>query len=172
MIKVTAIYKHILSFTRLVRQDVARRSVERQLARLSDRMLNDIGLDRGSISAAARQAVGIDPSAPTLSEFLRDRIMAIGMALLAWHRRNRLRGELAMLDDRMLADIGVSRHELNELVRDKEITGGKSDSHQRGAGETQTLPLALWGRARIVQDGILIQQANNTNDTKEENRAA
>jgi uncharacterized protein YjiS (DUF1127 family) len=36
--------------------------------------------------------------------------------VVGWHRRNVLRGELQTMDDRMLADIGISRAEIPRIV--------------------------------------------------------
>ena len=44
-------------------------------------------------------SVGLSPAAV---------LMALGRLLLRWHERARLRRHLAMLDDRMLRDIGLT----------------------------------------------------------------
>jgi uncharacterized protein YjiS (DUF1127 family) len=43
-------------------------------------------------------------------------IAAVGHAIAQWHRRNRAYHELMALDDRTLADIGISRSEIPRIV--------------------------------------------------------
>lgn len=43
-------------------------------------------------------------------------IAAAGHAVAQWHRRNRAYHELMALDDRTLADIGVSRSQIRSIV--------------------------------------------------------
>jgi len=157
-----------------IRQDLARRAVERQLSKLNERTLKDIGLDYAQISSAARQAVGMSPDSPTIPQILRHLATNFWFFLSGWQRKHRLYGELAALDDRMLADIGLARHELRELVRDPDsLTARTLGTYPAAMRDYQSLPLALWGKARIVQDGMFVQRANNGNEPlSDESRVA
>lgn len=165
---------NVRNIINLIRQDIARRSVERQLYKLNNRMLKDIGLDYAQIPSAARQAVGMTPDSPTITEMVGQIFRDVASWFTGWQRRHRLYGELASLDDRMLADIGLARHELRELVRDQDVLAARTLSTYPSAMKNyEGLPLALWGKARIVQDGMFVHQANNLNELEaKENRAA
>lgn len=163
----------IRDFFSAVRQDWARRSVERQLYKLGDRMLSDIGLNYDQVPGAARQAVGMSPDSPTISQLFKQMAQGLLQPFLGWHRRNRVLGELSSLDDRMLADIGLSRHELRELVRDMDAMAARTlATYPAAMKDYQSLPLALWGKARIVQDGMHVQQAMNANESAHHIRVA
>lgn len=45
--------------------------------------------------------------------------------LHAWHMRNVTRRKLSMLDNRLLADLGVERDQINDFVAGLDIEGGR-----------------------------------------------
>jgi uncharacterized protein YjiS (DUF1127 family) len=90
-----------------------RRALRRELMSLDDRLLADIGLTRGDVEAvAARAALEPQPCASSASSgpiaFLRRAVARIGESF----RRRAAAAELMALDDRLLADIGLSRGDI------------------------------------------------------------
>lgn len=89
---------------------VKRRNLASRLGDLDDRMLDDIGIRRYQIAEVAEQA------------FPRSGLKAVVAAIVASVRRSLKRAaatrQLAALDDRMLADIGLTRSEILGAMRD------------------------------------------------------
>lgn len=103
----------------------SRRRVIDQLARMDDRMLRDIGLDRSTLTEAVDAA--LEKREPTWAlENALDSLAGLGKAvvnpIVRWHRKAVTLGELEQLDDRLLNDIGLTRGDLRytpSLVLDR-----------------------------------------------------
>jgi len=88
-----------------------RRRVIEQLGRLDNRLLRDIGLERGNLVEAVDAS--LERRAPSWAiESLADIGKALVRPLARWHRNAVTLGELKQLDDHLLADIGVTRGDL------------------------------------------------------------
>ena len=98
---------------------LARRKTQRELARLDDRMLADIGLSRGDIEIAAVRAAetrsvnGVGSVAPHAgTPFLAQLVRAFAAARV----RARMIRELKSMPDHLLRDIGVERWQIGDAV--------------------------------------------------------
>ena len=126
-----------------VRRTLELASIARELSALNDRELADIGLTRGEIPAVAARSVTA-PATPSLgaafSQLVQDLVIA---PVVLWNRRRAAYGALNALDNRMLADIGVARAEIADVVK---------GLHRSVSYPAITLdvvaPLAAWNRAR------------------------
>ncbi|MEO3428636.1 DUF1127 domain-containing protein [Pelagibius sp. CAU 1746] len=132
------------------------------LTALDDRMLNDIGVDRAEIAATA--ALSCDASgdaAPSGGN-------SAWHGLAAWaarevNRRRTLR-ELSALSDEMLADIGISRAEIPDIV-DALSSGRTPDTTGATAGiagipAAEPVPAQLLALVEVRRS---LQQAANQN---------
>ena len=91
----------------------------RELSRLDERELNDLGIGRGQIHAAARRAVGL-PESEEPGIFARLRL-----SIADARDRRRTARQLAALDDRMLYDIGINRGDIHSYLRgEKDLSKG------------------------------------------------
>ncbi len=90
-----------------------RRNALDQLHRLDDRMLRDIGLERGNLAEAVDATLERRAPVWSLENFS---LASLGQAVIAplvrWQRNAATLGELSQLDDHLLADIGVNRGDL------------------------------------------------------------
>lgn len=132
--------KHVINS---VRGTLELRSIARELAALNDRELADIGLTRGEIPAVAARSV-TTPATPGLgaafSQLVRDLVVA---PVVLWNRRRAAYSALNALDNRMLADIGVARAEISDVVKGLH----KSVSYPAMSLDL-VAPIAAWNRAR------------------------
>lgn len=128
--------------------------VARDLRRLTDRMLADIGLTRGDIDRVAKltadQTVRIGrPLAAETGSFLYDLLVR---PLVRFVRKRRAYASLMALDDRMLRDIGLTREEIPVLV--KRLTGDRPAAveAQTAAVESEAAAptFGLWNRYRAT----------------------
>src|SRR5262249_3168764 len=92
-----------------VRKHLKKSAIERELSRLDDRMLADLGLTRPAISNVATQAVALPGEGTLFAEFSRLVTNAVVRPLIEWARRREVYNELMSMDDRTLADIGLAR---------------------------------------------------------------
>jgi uncharacterized protein YjiS (DUF1127 family) len=126
-----------------VRHSLERAAIARELAALNDRELADIGLTRGDITAVAAQSVTV-PAQPgfaaAFGEMLHDLLVA---PVALWNKRRVAFSALNALDNRMLADIGVSRAEITDVVKGIH----KSVSYPAMSLDL-VAPIAAWNRAR------------------------
>lgn len=98
----------------IVRARTRRRVID-QLSRLDDRLLHDIGLERGTLGEAVDAT--LEQRSPAwaldgLAGFGRALLRPLVRPVLRWRRDAATLGELSQLDDHMLADIGVTRGDL------------------------------------------------------------
>ncbi|HEV8390001.1 MAG TPA: DUF1127 domain-containing protein [Dongiaceae bacterium] len=126
-----------------VRHTLERTAILRQLAALNDRELADIGLSRADIPAVAERSVTV-PAQPGLiaafGELLHDLLVA---PVALWNKRRVAFSALNALDNRMLADIGVARAEIADVVNGLH----KSVSYPAISLDV-VAPIAAWNRAR------------------------
>jgi uncharacterized protein YjiS (DUF1127 family) len=129
--------------TNAVRRTLEFASIARELSALSDRELADIGLARGEIPAVAARSVTA-PAAPSLTvafgQLVQDLLIA---PVVLWNRRRAAYSALNALDNRMLADIGVARAEIADVVKGLH----KSVSYPAVSLDI-VAPIAAWNRAR------------------------
>jgi len=126
-----------------VRRTLEFSAIARELAALNDRELADIGLNRGDIPAVALQSVTV-PAQPRLivafGELAYDLLVA---PVALWNKRRVAFSALNALDNRMLADIGVTRAEIADVVNGLH----RSVSYPAISLDVVT-PIVAWNRAR------------------------
>lgn len=126
-----------------VRRTVELSAIARELAALNDRELADIGLDRADIPAVAQRSVTV-PAQPSLAaafvELINDLLVA---PVVLWNKRRVAFGALNALDNRMLADIGLSRAEIGDVVK-----GMHKAVSYPALSLDLVAPIAAWNRAR------------------------
>jgi uncharacterized protein YjiS (DUF1127 family) len=119
-----------------------RRALRRELLSLDDRLLADIGLTRGDVEAvAARAAAEPQPcgiAAPSrLATFVGAVLRGIGEAF----RRRAAAAELMALDDRLLADVGLTRGDIPAAVGVARVGWLKDEI------DSLVRPFRLWQRS-------------------------
>lgn len=129
------------------RHAARKHQVMQELAALNERMLSDIGLNRGDTERVAElTAQAYAPVDGTLfhevGSLLRDLLVR---PLVRFSRRRRAYQNLMALDDRMLSDIGLTRDEIPAVV--KSLTG-EAPAWNSDAGEVSTL--RVWNRYRAA----------------------
>ncbi len=126
-----------------VRRNLERTAIARELSALTDRELADIGLTRADIPAVAEKSATV-PAGPgpvaAFGEMLHDLLVA---PVVLWNKRRVAHSALSALDDRMLADIGVARAEIADVVKGLH----KSVSYPAVSLDV-VAPIAAWNRAR------------------------
>ena len=126
-----------------VRRAVEFSAIARELSALTDRELADIGLTRSDVPQVAERSVTA-PAGPrptvAFGEMLHDLLIA---PVALWNKRRRAAGALSALDDRMLADIGIARAEILDVVKGMH----KSVSYPAVSLDL-VAPIAAWNRAR------------------------
>ena len=132
-----------------LRQRIERRRAIAQLRALDDRVLRDIGIERGQIAMVIEGiTMGTPrPPRPEAGPFA---------ALRRWNHRRRTIGALTALDDRLLDDIGLVRANIPEFIRglDKAIVSG------RAAGETAAQRVRrVTGPLRVLRQWNLSRRA-------------
>jgi uncharacterized protein YjiS (DUF1127 family) len=127
----------------IVRRHIELAAIARELAALNDRELADIGLTRGDIPGVAAKSVTV-PAEPALlaafGEMLHDLLVA---PVALWNKRRVAYAALDGLDNRMLADIGISRAEITDVVK-----GMHKAVTRPGLSLDLVAPIAAWNRAR------------------------
>jgi len=110
-----------------------RARIAHELRGLDERMLRDIGVTRTDIDAIASQSVGGEEwVVVSLAKY-------VARKFAAWSSRRDAYRRLMSLDDRMLADIGISRPEIPLVV--KAMVERKPES---GFEVDAALPLMQW----------------------------
>ncbi|HKY96056.1 MAG TPA: DUF1127 domain-containing protein [Kiloniellales bacterium] len=84
-----------------------------ELSKLDDRMLNDIGIERGCIVEAVDATMERRAPAWAVIDLGRSLVEPLVRPILRWRRDAVTLGELGQLDDHLLADIGVTRGDLH-----------------------------------------------------------
>ncbi len=132
---------------------IARKSVERQLKALDDRLLADIGLTRGEIPAAAKALAGA--KVDLFAETSRLVVRLVIRPLAQWKHRRDVYNQLMSLDDRMLADIGLTRFGVAEFVAKlgREIEPALPVA-LRAMEHDMTAPLRAWRVARVTEKAL------------------
>lgn len=121
-----------------------RGKIARELRMLDARMLSDIGLSPSDIDRVADESVGGKGE-----WFVLSLVAYIGRAIASWaHKRAAFRSLMA-LDDRMLADIGLSRSDIPELVG--AMRGPLAAPSVAGSFESEVvMPLKQWNLWRVA----------------------
>jgi uncharacterized protein YjiS (DUF1127 family) len=124
--------------------------VVRDLSRLSDRMLADVGLNRGDVAAVAaltaNETVRLERSlAGEIGSFLYDLILR---PVVRMARKRHAYATLMALDDRMLNDIGIDRGDIPAFVKG---LSGDRPAEQTSAETVETTPtFGVWNRYRAT----------------------
>ena len=133
------------------RRFYARTQLENELYALDDRSLNDIGIGRGAIPALAREALPEGENGDLFAEFSRLVVNGLMRPLIDWNRRRKARATLEALDDRLLADIGLARHEIEaHVARLSGAISGPLPASVQAMEEDVTAPLKAWSAARAT----------------------
>ena len=107
----------------------------RELQGLDERMLRDIGVSRSELDRVAADAAGGEEWVlVSLAKYL-------GRKLAMWSSRRDAYRRLMALDDRMLADIGISRSEIPAVIR---AMGAETTATSSGFEAEVVLPLKQW----------------------------
>jgi uncharacterized protein YjiS (DUF1127 family) len=135
------------SVRRRIAHGARRREVAQELGTLSERLLADLGLSRADIPAkaveAAQHRFPITGSlAGDFADFVRSGIVR---PIQGWLMRRGAERHLRALDDRMLADIGITRGDIAAVVRSMQTTDAGLD-----AGFDVVRPIRVWNRSRLA----------------------
>jgi uncharacterized protein YjiS (DUF1127 family) len=134
-----------------VRRHFKRAAIERELARLDNRMLGDLGLSRSEIGFVAQQAVAVPGEGTLFQEFSRLVFNLVVRPTVEWSRRREIYDQLMSMDDRMLADIGMTRYDAAEYVRRLGREVQEPLPEVLAAMEQDvTAPIRAWNRARLT----------------------
>ena len=138
------------ALTDTARRIYARTQLENELYGLDDRSLNDIGVSRGSIPALAREALPASEDG-LFAEFSRMIVNGVLRPVIDWNRRRKARATLSALDDRLLADIGLARYEIDaHVARLSGAINGPLPAAVAAMEEDITSPLRAWSAARAT----------------------
>lgn len=133
------------------RRHFKRAAIERELARLDNRMLGDLGLSRSEIGFVAQQAVAVPGEGTLFQEFSRLVFNLVVRPVAEWSRRREIYDQLMSMDDRMLADIGMTRYDAAEYVRRLGREVQEPLPEVLAAMEQDiTAPIRAWNRARLT----------------------
>ena len=121
-----------------------------ELGRLDDRMLADIGMKRFEVESVADKASR--DTTPSFGELVGQYLSTVG-------KKRELRRELNALDDRMLADIGISRADIPDVV--------EAISAAPASDEDEFDPIAslrVWNRSRDAARTLASMDDRQLND--------
>jgi uncharacterized protein YjiS (DUF1127 family) len=122
------------SLTEILLRPFKRMQVVHELQALDERTLRDVGVSKSEIERVAAESVGGDEWVViSLAKLL-------GRKLAAWSSRRDAFRRLMALDDRMLADIGISRSEIPAVIKAMRNVQGA----QSGFETEIVLPLKQW----------------------------
>jgi uncharacterized protein YjiS (DUF1127 family) len=124
------------SLANILLRPFRRAQITRELQGLDERMLRDIGVTKSEIDRVAADSVGGEEwVVVAVAKYL-------GRKLAAWSSRRDAFRRLMALDDRMLADIGLNRTQIPEVVKAMRYTPAGS---VEGSFESEVvLPLKQW----------------------------
>ena len=122
-----------------------RQAIADRLERLDDRMLDDIGIQRGEIEGIAEAVAS--RQAPTVSTAVGKLLALAGGSLTAWSERRAAYHELSGLEDRMLRDIGITRADIPAVV-----AGMTASGHADNADPLEAL--RRWARSRAAAEDL------------------
>ena len=121
-----------------------RAKIARELRMLDARMLSDIGLSPSDIDRIAEESVSGKGEWIVLSL-----VAYAGRAIVNWAHKRAAYRSLMALDDRMLADIGLSRSDVPELV--SAMRGPLASPAVAGSFESEVvMPLKQWNLWRVA----------------------
>jgi uncharacterized protein YjiS (DUF1127 family) len=121
-----------------------RAKVAAELQQLDERMLSDIGIRRAEIERVAVESAGGTEESVVVSL-----VKLAARKVATWYQRREAYRSLMGLDDRMLADIGLSRDEIPAVV--KAMVGGPASASFDGCFEADlVLPLKQWNLWRVA----------------------
>jgi uncharacterized protein YjiS (DUF1127 family) len=133
------------------RRAIARAGVAQELASLDDRMLADIGVNRAEITQVADKATQVSGEPTLFQAFSRMVFGVFVQPVLRYLHRRQVYNTLMALDDRMLADIGLSRYEIASYVRKLDLAKTEQVPALLAATEQDLVaPLRAWNRARAT----------------------
>jgi len=131
--------------TAAILRPLRRQAIVDRLEQLEDRMLQDIGVERGEIAAIAESVSR--RQAPTLGFALEHLVAVLGGSLAAWSERRAAFRELSALDDRMLRDIGITRGDIPAV-----IAGMTAAGHVDNADPLEAV--RRWARSRAAAQDL------------------
>jgi uncharacterized protein YjiS (DUF1127 family) len=121
-----------------------RGKIARELRMLDQRMLSDIGLSPSDIDRIAAESVGGKGEWIVLSL-----LAYLGRAIANWAQKRAAYRSLMALDDRMLADIGLARSDIPQLV--SAMRGPLATPAVDGSFEAEVvMPLKQWNLWRVA----------------------
>ena len=137
------------SIRQALRWSRRRAAIVRELTALNDRMLADIGVARWQIDAVAAQSAGapapdVRALAHELGAILHDVLVR---PMREWFQRRTTYRDLMGLDDRTLADIGLSRGQIPALI--ESLRAGHAPAVDSRSADI-IRPLRLWNRSRLA----------------------
>ena len=121
-----------------------RGKIARELRMLDERMLSDIGLSPSDIDRIAVESVGGKGEWIVLSL-----VAYVGRKIANWAHKRAAYRSLMALDDRMLADIGLTRSDIPQLV--SAMRGPLATPAVDGSFEAEVvMPLKQWNLWRVA----------------------
>jgi uncharacterized protein YjiS (DUF1127 family) len=136
---------------------IRRALIAKQLQKLDDRLLADIGLQRWQIEVVADNAVGGPQD--SFPAALAQLVSQLGKSFKLWREKRIAHRELMALDERMLRDIGLNRGDIPAVVagisRTAEATIDNSDPLDA---------LRRWNRSRSAAKTLNALDSRMLND--------
>lgn len=149
-----------------VRRGLARQRTVAALEDLDDRLLRDIGISRGEIGRIALEASRA--AHPYPAGWLR----RLGAELRRAATRRQAIAQLAVLDDRLLRDIGIERANIAEMVDARLEDRRPSWQLENALAEPRPGFTVKLGAALLLPFYLLVQGAANANAPRAEQKAA
>lgn len=149
-----------------LRRGLARRRTLAALEDLDDRLLRDIGVERGDIGRIALE------SSQAAHPYPASWLQRLGSELKRAATRRQTIAQLAALDDRLLRDIGIERAAIPEMV-DARLEG-RSPTWRLESALTDPRPgfTVKLSAALLLPFYMLVQGAANANTPVTEHKAA
>lgn len=142
-----AVRHFVASVRRRIAHRARRDAVTRELAGLSNRMLEDLGMSRGDIAPTAKLTA--DRAYPVSGSIFGDLSAladaAIVRPIATWLARRQAESHLRSLDDRLLADVGLTRGDIASVVKTVHRAQKRGDT-----GFHVVRPFQVYNRSRIA----------------------